>query len=132
MLGGEAHPRSFEIVADEGPQLFGSDRGPNPQELLFAALNSCVMVTFVAQASLRGIRLENLEIRTTGTLDLRGFADPATGIIPGFDQLTLAITVQGDGTQQQFDEILEATRNSSPNYFNLSHPIKLMGSVRKV
>jgi hypothetical protein len=39
-------------VADEGPQLFGSDRGPNPQELLFAALNSCVIVTFVVQASI--------------------------------------------------------------------------------
>lgn len=131
VLGGKIHERPFEIVADEPPQLLGSNHGPNPQELLFAALNSCMMVVFVAQASLRGITLGRLEIRTVGALDLRGFVDPSTGVIPGFDQLSFDITVQGNGTQQQYEEIFEAIRNSSPNYFNLAHAIKLTGSVNK-
>ena len=37
VLGGEVHARPFEVVADEPPQLLGSNHGPNPQELLFAA-----------------------------------------------------------------------------------------------
>jgi uncharacterized OsmC-like protein len=132
VLGGKVHERPFEIAADEPPQLLGSNHGPNPQELLFAALNSCMMVVFVAQASLRGITLESLEIHTAGTLDLRGFVDPTTGVIPGFDQLSFDITVRGNGTQQQFDEILEAIGNSSPNYFNVTHAIKLTGCVHKL
>lgn len=131
ILGGEVHQRPFEIIADEPPQLLGTDRGPNPQELLYSAINSCMMVTFVALASLRGIRLESLEFRTSGTLDLRGFVDPATGVIPGFDQLNFEVTVKGDGTQEQFGEILEAIRKSSPNYYNITQAIKLKGSVRK-
>jgi uncharacterized OsmC-like protein len=130
-LGDDVLERSFEIATDEPPELCGSNHGPNPQELLFAALNSCMMITFVVHASLRGIRLESLEIRTAGTLDLRGFADPSTGVNAGFDQLNFDITVRGTGTQQEYEEILEATRNSSPNYFNLSRPIKLIGSVSK-
>src|SRR5580765_8102812 len=43
-LGGEKIRRSHRIVADEPRQLLGTDSAPNPQELLMAAVNACMMV----------------------------------------------------------------------------------------
>ena len=72
-LGGERIGRSHKIVADEPTELLGGDSAANPQELLMAAVNACMSVGYVAGAALQGITLTKLEIRTKGTLDLRGF-----------------------------------------------------------
>ena len=72
-MGGERIARSHKIVADEPCELLGGDSAPNPQELLMAAFNACITVGYVAGASVKGITLDSLEIRTRGELDLRGF-----------------------------------------------------------
>ena len=68
-LGGKRIERQHRIVADEPCELLGTDSAPNPQELLMAAFNACIMVGYVAGASTRGIRLDSIEIRTRGTLE---------------------------------------------------------------
>ena len=56
---------------------------PALQELLMAAFNACISVGYVAGASMKGINLDKLEIRTSGTLDLRGFLGLSDQIAPG-------------------------------------------------
>ena len=46
--------RSHKIVADEPCELLGRDTAPNPQELLMAAFNACIMVGYVAGAVAQG------------------------------------------------------------------------------
>src|SRR5215208_1125849 len=72
-MAGERITRTHKIVADEPCELLGGDSAANPQELLMAAFNACIMVGYVAGSALQGITLESLEIRTHGELDLRGF-----------------------------------------------------------
>ncbi|HEY7005515.1 MAG TPA: OsmC family protein, partial [Sphingomicrobium sp.] len=67
-LAGDRIGRSHKIVADEPRELLGNDSSANPQELLMAAFNACITVGYVAGASLKGIRLESLEIKTRGEL----------------------------------------------------------------
>src|ERR1700761_4214343 len=69
VLGGKRIARRFKIVADEPLELLGSDTAPNPQELLMSAVNACMTVGYVANAALRGIELETLEIEMHGELD---------------------------------------------------------------
>jgi uncharacterized OsmC-like protein len=128
-LGGKALSRKFRFVADEPPELFGNDGGPNPQEYLLGALGACMTTGFVAIASLRGIRLDSLEIEIDGRLDLRGFLSIDPAVAPGYETLRYRIRVRGDATREQFAEIHEAVRATSPNYFNLSRPIVLEGDV---
>ena len=66
VLGGRRIPRRFKVVADEPPELLGSDTAPNPQELLMSAVNACMTVGYVANAALLGIELETLEIEMHG------------------------------------------------------------------
>jgi uncharacterized OsmC-like protein len=128
-LGGETIPRTFRFTADEPLQLFGTDVAANPQEYLMGALASCMTVGWVANAALRGIRLDALEIETEGRLDLRGFLGIDPAVAPGYETIKYRVRVRGSGTREQFNEIHDAVRATSPNYFNLSRPIVLEGEV---
>ena len=129
-LAGERITRSHKIVADEPFELLGADSAPNPQELLMAAFNACITVGYVAGASLKGINLESLEIKTRGELDLRGFLGISDAVAPGYETIDYVVTIKGDGSPEDFEEIHQTVMKTSPNYFNMSRPIKMNGSLR--
>lgn len=128
-IGGEPVPRRFTIIADEPGELLGTDSAPNPQELLMSAVNSCMMVGYVAQAALRGIRLAACRIETEGELDLRGFLALDESIPPGHRRLSYTVWLDGDGTREQFEEIHQAVMATSPNYFSLAQPVQMCGRL---
>jgi len=128
-LGGEQLARPFTIVSDEPGALMGTDTAPNPQELLMASVASCIGVTFVAGASLLGIELDKLEIETRGGLDLRGAFALDDSVIPGYEQVEVVVHVAGKGTPEQFEEVLQHTMQTSPNYWNLSRPVRIVASL---
>lgn len=129
-LAGERISRSHKIVADEPYELLGADSAPNPQELLMAAFNACITVGYVAGAALKGINLETLEIKTRGQLDLRGFLGLSDAVAPGYENIDYVVSIKGDGSPEDFAEIHETVMKTSPNYFNMSRPIKMNGSLR--
>lgn len=129
-LGGERISRTHKIVADEPCELLGSDSAPNPQELLMAAVNACMMVGYVAGASLKGISLESVEIRTRGTLDLRGFLGLDDSVPPGYESIDYEVRIKGDGSREQFEEIHQTVMKTSPNYFNINRPIRMNGTLQ--
>jgi uncharacterized OsmC-like protein len=125
MIGGEEVKRRFVMPVDEPFELLGENTAPNPQEMLMAALNACVMVGYVAGAAVRGIRLEKVEIETTGALDLRGFLGIADDVVPGYESIQYTVRIKGDGTPEQFREIHDTVIKTSPNYFNISKPVRI-------
>ena len=128
-IGGERVTRTHKIVADEPFELLGGDSAPNPQELLMAAFNACITVGYVAGASLQGITLESLEIRTRGELDLRGFLGLSEDVVPGYEEIEYEVRIKGDGTAEQFTAIHENVLKTSPNYFNVSSPIRVNATL---
>jgi uncharacterized OsmC-like protein len=129
-LGGQHYERQHRIVADEPCEILGTDSAPNPQELLMAAFNACIMVGYVAGAATRGMRLDSVEIRTRGTLDLRGFLGLRDDVAPGYEAIDYEVLIKGDGSPDQFEEIHQAVMKTSPNYFNLNRPIRMNGTLR--
>ncbi len=129
-IGGKEVARGFKIVADEPLELLGTDSAPNPQELLMSAVNACMMVGYVAQASVRGIRLDSCTIETRGELDLRGFLGLDDAVPPGYRRIDYAVTMKGDGTREQYEEIHQAVMATSPNFFNMARPIEMVGTLR--
>ena len=94
-----------------------------------AAFNACIMVGYVAGASVKGINLESVEIRTRGQLDLRGFLGLRDDVAPGYEAIDYEVRIKGDGTPQDFEEIHQTVMKTSPNYFNISRPIKMNGTL---
>jgi uncharacterized OsmC-like protein len=129
-IAGQRVARSHKIVADEPCELLGSDGAPNPQELLMAAVNACMTVGYVAGAALHDITLDKLEIRTNGTLDLRGFLGLDDTVAAGYEAIDYVVTIAGNGTPEQFEEIHQTVMKTSPNYFNLNRPIRMNGILK--
>jgi uncharacterized OsmC-like protein len=124
-IGGQEVHRHFEVDVDEPHELLGQNSAPNPQEMLMTALNACIMVGYVAGAAVKGIALEKVEIETAGELDLRGFLGIDPDVRPGYEAIRYTVRIKGNGTPEQFREIHETVMKTSPNYFNVSRPIRI-------
>lgn len=125
-LAGETLPRDFSIASDEPEELLGGATAPNPQELLMAGLNACMMVGYVALTAMKGITLESLEIESDGDLDLRGFLGLDPEVPAGYPEIRYQVRIRANGTEAQLREIHEMVMATSPNYYNLSRPVKLV------
>lgn len=124
-IGGETVHRHFTVDVDEPFELLGENTAPNPQEMLMTALNACIMVGYVAGAAAKGIRLETVQIQTSGQLDLRGFLGMDASVPAGYETIRYTVRMKGDGTPEQYREIHETVMKTSPNYFNLARPVRI-------
>lgn len=124
-IGGERVDRRFTLDVDEPFELFGENTSANPQEYLMTALNACIMVGYVAGAAVNGVRLDSVEIETEGELDLRGFLGIDPTVKPGYDNVRYTVRMKGDGTPEQFQAIHETVMKTSPNFFNVSQPVRI-------
>ncbi len=128
-LGSKQFAKSMRIATDEPTELGGANTAANPQECLMAAFNACMMVGYVANASLKGIELESVEIETKGQLDLRGFLGLDNTVKPGYDTLHYTVRIKGAGTTEQFQEIHEIVSKTSPNRWNIANSIRLTSDL---
>jgi uncharacterized OsmC-like protein len=128
-LGGTAYPNPFSIGVDEPAQLLGTNTAPSPSELIMSGLNACMMVGYVANAALKGITLEKLEIETTGSLDLRGFLGLDASVKPGFDEIQYTVRIKGDGTPEQIEEIHQTVIALSPNRWTIANAVRLVPTL---
>ncbi len=128
-IGGQEVARQFQIQIDEPCELGGSNQNANPQEYLLAATNACMMVGYSMVAAVMGVKLSKLELEITGDIDLRGFLDIDPSVARGYERLHYTVRIGGDGTQEQFEKIHEVVQRTSPNYYNISHPIELTSDL---
>lgn len=131
-LAGQYIPRSFKINTDEPAEILGTNTAPNPQELLMSALNSCMMVGYVAGATQRGIKLTVLEIECDAALDLRGAFGLDPNIDPGVPAIEMRVRIAGSGTPDQFAEIHQEVLQTSPNYFHVTRPIPVNAALEVI
>ncbi|MBD3243954.1 MAG: OsmC family peroxiredoxin [Chitinivibrionales bacterium] len=128
-LSGEDIPQDYTMTVDEPSGLLGSDTAPNPQMMLLAALNTCVLNTFIVNAAAKGIHVDSVRIDTRGELDLRGFLAIDKSVNPGYDELNLVLRVSGSGSPEQFQECLEAGTRYSPNYQTITKAVRVNYSL---
>ncbi len=59
----------FELIVDEPESVGGTDRGPQPTDLLLASVASCFTLAMAYSATKRDIALEGLDVDVTGRYD---------------------------------------------------------------
>ncbi|MGY9519965.1 OsmC family protein [Citrobacter freundii] len=121
--------QSHVINSDEPVSLGGEGLAPDPQELMLAAFNACMMAAFIQKARAEGLSLTQLEIHTDGHLP-KGL--PASGDKPAEDtsgRLQYVIHVSGDGTVHQFEAIHQRVINASLNRWLLAQNMLIEGDL---
>jgi uncharacterized OsmC-like protein len=124
-INGQRVKRIHTFVIDEPKELMGEDASANPQEYLMGAMNACITNTYVIAAAMKGIKLESVVMETEGELDLRGFLGIDKNVIAGYKELTYRVRLKGNGTKEQYEEVHKAVVATSPNFYNITHAIKL-------
>lgn len=60
----------YIVISDSAPGLAGHSLGPSSPEMLLGALASCLVHTYLLQATLLEIPLDNVEVVIEGALDM--------------------------------------------------------------
>ena len=91
-----SHTKRFVLEADEPPIVAGQDQAANPVEHLLNALATLMTTTMVYHAAVRGIKLEEVESKLEGDLDLRGFFAITDEVRPGYEEIRVKFKVKTD------------------------------------
>jgi uncharacterized OsmC-like protein len=113
------HP--FVMTNDEPPVLLGTDRGANPVEYVLHALAGCLTTSLVYHAAARGIRIEAVETRFEGDLDLRGFLGMSEEVRNGYQDIRVVFDVTADAPEETIAELVELAQKRSPVFDIVSH-----------
>ena len=117
----------FVLDADEPPVLLGEDQGANPVEFVLHALASCLTTSMVYHAAARGIKIDSVESRLEGDLDLRGFLGLSKEVRPGYQNLRVHLSVKSDAPAETLRELTK----HSPVFDIVSNPVPVVISVNK-
>lgn len=121
--------RRFSLESDCEGDLPDEGTAANPQEMLMAALNACMLATYVGICSMKGIELDSLEIETRGQLDLRGYLGLDPNVRPGYEQIDFTVRIKGNGTREQFQQVHDTVLATSPNHWNMTNPVQMCGRL---
>ncbi len=122
-LRSETKIRQFSVTVDEPPTLGGTDTGPNPVELVLAALATCQEITYRAYATALGIPLESVAVKLEGTLDLRGFFAVKDGVRAGFNDVHGVVNLKSSAPAAELAKLKEVVDAHCPVLDILRAPV---------
>src|SRR5215471_4248205 len=99
--------------ADEPEMLGGTNTAPNPVEQLLGALGSCLAIGYTANASLRGIQIQELRIELEGHIDLPVFLGLREGHA-GYPDIAISVYLKADAPQETVEELHQQVLRTSP------------------
>lgn len=113
-LHSEARIRQFRLDIDEPPALGGRDRGPDPVELILAALGACQEITYRLYADTLGIPIDNVSVSVSGRLDLRGFFAVDESVRPGFKDVTATVRIDSPAPADEIERLRASVDRHCP------------------
>lgn len=129
----QGYVRQFDpIVVDEPPAFGGTDRGPNPAELLLVALGACQQITLTFLAEQLGIRIDDIEIEVMGHIDLRGCLGLDPSVRPGFQEIEMNVVIRSPEPEDRLRELLERAERLCPVSDMLRHPVPIRTTLEQV
>jgi uncharacterized OsmC-like protein len=124
----ESKIRQFTFMADEPTWLGGTDKAPNPVELMLGAFSACLATGYAANAAAMGIKIENMRIVQEGYLDLAGFFGISDEIRPGFQNIKTITYIKTDAPKEKLDALKKHVEKTSPCGDICSNPIRVVSS----
>lgn len=101
----EVSIRQHRLAADEPPALGGADSGPNPVELILAALGTCQEITYRAYATALGIPLDSVSVELAGDIDLRGFFAVDESVRSGYQNIRGTVNIESSASEAELQKL---------------------------
>ncbi len=125
----EAKIRDFSITIDEPEKLGGTNKGPNPIEVLLASLAGCLDFTGTIVADQMGYQLKDFQLEVEGDLDPRGALGKADVPI-GFQEIRVYVkNIEGIPDEEKA-EFIEQIQTRCPVDNTLEEGVEIKVSHR--
>jgi uncharacterized OsmC-like protein len=121
--------KPFALEGDEPPVLLGTNEGPNAVEAVLHALASCISVGFIYNAAAQGIKVDDLEFKLEGDLDLRAFLGLSDQVRPGYQNIRLAYRVKSDAPREKLEALCDYVQKTSPVLDIIRNPVPVSISL---
>ena len=115
--------RGHELTVDEPDTLGGTDAGPNPIELILAALGTCQEITYRAYATALDIPLDSVSVEMEGDIDLRGFFAVDETVRPGYQAIRGTVRIESSASEAELQQLREAVNGHCPVLDILRAPV---------
>lgn len=109
----------------------GEGDGPNPAELILAAVAACQEMAYRAWAAALGIPLDDVRVEVEGEIDFRGLFAVCPNARPGFRRLRGAVHLASPAEPQALERLRRAVDEHCPalDMLNRSVPVSLALAV---
>lgn len=118
------HRQTRTIMTDEPPEVLGTDAGVSPAEMTLAALSSCLMVGYSANAAAMGIDLESITLDVIGEGDLQGFMNVGT-VRPGLSKISVKADIKAKASREQLRALHDYVNEHSPIWDTIKNPVRI-------
>lgn len=122
------HQQQRTIATDEPPEVLGTDQGVSPAETTLAALGSCLMVGYAANAAAMGIELRSLSLDLTGEGDLQGFMNLGE-VRPGLSNIAVQVHIDSDAPREKIQQLHDYVNAHSPIWDTLANPVRVESTL---
>jgi uncharacterized OsmC-like protein len=126
-----ARPQPFVLDADEPPVLLGNDSAPNPVEYALTALAACVTTSIVYHAAAKGIKINSMESRLEGDIDLQGFLGLRKDVPRGYKEIRMYVKIDADAPQEQLADIVQLGPTYSPVFDTITRAVPVKVQIEK-
>jgi uncharacterized OsmC-like protein len=129
--GGEhTHRSAYTAQADHPAVLCGPDNGPSPVEWLLHALATCLMAGVGNVAAARGIKLNKVEAKVEGDIDLRGLLGLSKDVRNGYQGIKVSFEIDGDATPEQLEQIVMQSKARSAVFDVITNGVSVSVAVK--
>ncbi len=113
------------VLSDSAPGLAGHSLGPTAPEMLLGALASCMVHTYLIEATLLDIPLDHVEVEVSGTLDYK----PVVGL-PGeqpcaLRDITYKAHIESPAAEAEIARMHAAAEAACPVLNTLRYPVNV-------
>jgi uncharacterized OsmC-like protein len=124
----ESTAREHLVKSDYAEAAGGSNRAPNPIELLLCAFAACIEAAFYEFAAHEGLTVHSVSAGVEGTLDLRGLF-MIDDVSAGFKDLKYTLTIESPDDEGTVRDLAERVVSHCPVVDSLSRPTAISGQI---
>lgn len=117
-----------QLISDEPLEMNGANLGPNPYELLLAALGSCTSMTLRMYANHKKLDLQDIEVELHHSKIHAKDCESCEEQESLIDQITRTITLTGQLNNQQRERLLEIV-DKCPVHKTLENQINIVTEI---
>jgi putative redox protein len=124
----ETKVREHLVLSDYGEAAGGTNKAPNPIELLLSAFGACVEAAFYEFAVHEGYQIDSLSVEVEGTLDLRGLF-MIDDIAAGFQDVRYVFHISSPEPEEKIRALAEKVVAHCPVVDSLTKPTRVSGEI---